>query len=92
MDSFNHVIGSLLRLLVQLGNLIVAGIVAIELWLRTQLAQLGVAPDVQTLIMLLLAAVLVVCAFRLFGGLIRVALMLVLILVASQIIMPLVPQ
>lgn len=90
MDSFTHVIKSLLQLLIQLGNLIVAGIVIIEVWLRGQLTQFGLPHNIQTVILLVLAAVLIIGALRLFGGLIRLAVVLVLILIAVHIVIPLV--
>jgi hypothetical protein len=88
VDSFAHVINTLLQLLVRLGDIIVGGIVTLELWTRDQLAQFGLAPQVQTVIMLAIAVVLILLAFRLFGGLIRVAVVLVLILIALHIVMP----
>ena len=89
MDSFRHVASTLLQLLIQLGDLIVAGIVTIELWLRAQLAQFGLPPNIQTAILVVLAALLIIGALRLFGGLIRIAVVLVLILIAIHILMPL---
>jgi hypothetical protein len=90
MDNFRDVINSLLQLLIRLGDLIVAGIVTVELWLRDQLTQFGVPQNIQTVILLALAAVLIIGSLRLFGGLIRVAVVLVLILVAIHVVMPLV--
>jgi hypothetical protein len=88
VDSFTHVINNLLQFLIRLGDLIVGVIVTIELWLRAQLMQLGVAPPVQTVILIALAAVLILGSLRLFGGLIRVAVVLILILIAIHILMP----
>jgi hypothetical protein len=88
VDSFAHVINTLLQLLVRLGDIIIGGIVTLELWMRDQLAQFGLTPQVQTAIMLAIAVVLILLAFKLFGGLIRVAVVLVLILIALHIVMP----
>jgi hypothetical protein len=88
VDSFTHIINNLLEFLVRLGDLIVGVIVTIELWLRAQLMQLGVAPPVQTIILIALAAVLILGSLRLFGGLIRVAVVLILILIAIHVLMP----
>lgn len=88
MDSFKRTIDSILTLLLQIGDLIVAGIVAIELWLRGQLGQFGLPPGVQTTILVALAALLVLASLRLFGGLIRIALILVLLLIALHVVMP----
>ena len=88
MDSFAHIINSLLQLLIRLGDIIVGGIVTLELWMRGQLSELGLAPPVQTVVMVAIAVVLILAAFKLFGGLIRVAVVLVLLLIALHIVMP----
>jgi hypothetical protein len=88
VDNFTRIINSLLQFLIRLGDLIVGVIVTIELWLRAQLMQLGVAPPVQTAILIALAVVLILGSLRLFGGLIRVAVVLILILIAIHILMP----
>jgi hypothetical protein len=92
VDRFEHTINSLLQLLIDLGNLIVGGIVTLELWLRAQLAQFGLPPGIQTVIMIALAVLLIIGSLRLFGGLIRVALVLVLILIAIHIVLPVLPH
>jgi hypothetical protein len=88
VNSFTHLINSLLQLLIDLGNLILGGIITVELWLRTQLGQFGLPPMVQTLILLALAALLIVVSLQLFRGLIRAAAVLVLILIAIHIVLP----
>jgi hypothetical protein len=88
MDNVNRVLNSLLQLVIGLGDLIVGGILAIEEWMRGQLATLGVSPQIQTVILVVLAVVLILAALRLFGGLIRIAVVLVLALIAIHILMP----
>jgi len=88
MDDVNRVLNSLLQLVIGLGDLIVGGILAIENWLRTQLATMGLAPQVQTAILVVLAVLLIIAALRLFGGLIRIAIVLILALIAIHILMP----
>ncbi len=88
MDSLNHAVEVLLHLVIQAGNLIVAGIIAIELWMRAQLATLGLPPDIQTVLLVALAVLLIVAALRLFGGLIRVAVVLVVVLIAIHVLLP----
>ncbi len=92
MNAFTNVINSLLQLLVHIGKLIINGLVAVELWVREQLATLGLPPAVQTVIMLAFAALLIVGALRLFGGLIRAVVLLVLILIAIHILLPVLPH
>ena len=88
MDGFSRAIETLLQLLIQLGNLILAGIVAIEVWLRAQLTLLGLPQSIQTVLMIALALLLIVAALRVFGGLIRVGVVLVLILVVIHVLLP----
>lgn len=92
MGDFTQAINSVLQVLLQIGNLIVAGLVAVELWLRGQLAAAGMAPSLQTVVMLSVAALLILGALRLFGGLIRAIVILVLILVAIHILLPVLPH
>lgn len=88
MDDFKRTIDTILALLLQIVNLIVAGIVAMEMWLREQLGQFGLASGVQTLILVTLAVLLIVASLKLFGGLIRIALILVFLVIALHILMP----
>ena len=88
MDQVNSVLDSLLKLIISLGNIIVDAIVSIELWMRTQLTTMGLSPQLQTVVLVVLAIVLIVAALRLFGGLVRIAVILVLALIAVQILKP----
>lgn len=88
MDSSANIVRRVLDLLIALGNIIVAALVTIEVWLRAQLTQFGLAPEIQTVILIAVAVLLVVGSLRLFGGLIRVAVVLVLILIAIHVAMP----
>jgi len=88
VDTFTRAVATLLQLLTQLGDLILAGIVAVELWLRAQFEQFGIPPVIQTVLLVAFAVVLILIALRLFGGLIRVAVVLVLLLVVIHVLMP----
>lgn len=88
MDDVNRVLNSLLQLVLGLGDLIVSAIVAIELWLRAQLGTMGLSPQIQTAILIVLAVLLILGALRLFGGLVRIAVVLILALIAVHILMP----
>jgi hypothetical protein len=83
-------IDTLLKLLTQFGVAVAAILTELELWLRGQLQELGVPHTIQTVILLAVAAVLVLGSLRLFGGLIRVAVVLILLLIAIHIVMPVV--
>jgi hypothetical protein len=88
MDSFANIVRRLLDLLIALGNIIVAALITIEVWLRARLTQFGLPPVIQTVILIAVAALLVIGSLRLFGGLIRIALVLVLILIAIHVALP----
>ncbi len=88
METFTRAVDALLQLLIQIGDLILAGIVAVELWFRAQFALLGLPPPIQTVLLVAIAAVLILAALRLFGGLIRVAVVLVLLLVVIHVLLP----
>ena len=92
MDSFTRMVHSLLDLLITLGNLIVGALVSVELWLRAQLTHAGLPPEIQTVILLVVAILLVIGSLQLFGGLIRVAVVLVLILIAIHVVLPALPH
>jgi hypothetical protein len=86
--AFNQFLETALHLLVQLGDLVLAGLVALELWLRDGLTQLDVPRPIQTVLLVAMAALLIVAALRLFGGLIRVAVIVVLVLIAIHVLLP----
>ena len=88
MAAFTQFLQTLLQLLAHLGDLVLAGIVAIEVWLRAQLTQAGVPPPIQTALLIALAVLLILAALRLFGGLIRVAVILILLLIAIHVLLP----
>lgn len=88
MEQVQTTINALLRLLTQIGLAIAAKLTSLELWLRTELRLLGVPHTMQTLILLVVAALLIVGSLRLFDGLIRVAAVLILVLIAIHIVMP----
>jgi hypothetical protein len=92
LDNLTHMIEGLLRFILYLGGIIVSAIVAIEYWLRDQLTQMHVPREAQSILLLLLAVALVAGALRLFGGIIRLALLLVLLLIAVDIVVPMVQR
>jgi hypothetical protein len=90
VEKLQTTIDALLKLLMELGLALAALLTGLELWVREQLQQLGVSHTVQTLILLAVAAVLILGSLRLFGGLIRVAAVLILLLIAIHIVMPII--
>jgi hypothetical protein len=86
VDSLTQPIDSLLHVLIQLSGRIVLGIVAVELWLRTQLTHYGVTPTLQTVLLLGLTGLLISVSVRVFGGLTRIAFILIVVLIAFHIV------
>ncbi|HQT79619.1 MAG TPA: hypothetical protein PLD10_21465 [Rhodopila sp.] len=91
MDSFQQLTNRLLHIVVQLGDLLMAAILAVELWLRGIFARAGLPPMVQTILLVALAALLIVSSWRLFGGLLRIAVVLILLLIGLHILRPVLP-
>jgi hypothetical protein len=90
VGNLQTAVDTLLKLLMQFGVAVAAILTELELLLRGELQQLGVTHQVQTLILLAVAALLVLGALRLFGGLIRIAVVLILVLIAIHVVMPVV--
>jgi len=88
VGNLQTAIDTLLNLLSQLGVAVAAILTELELWLRGELQQFGVPRPLQTVILLAVAAVLVLGSLRLFGGLIRIAVVLILLLIAIHIVLP----
>ena len=89
MHQVDNAINSLLLLFRSATNAVLAGLAAVEQWLRVQLTGLGIAPTIQTVIMLAVAVLLILLVLRVFGGVIRVLLVVFLILLALHVVLPL---
>ena len=59
-----------------------------EVWLRGQMASLGVPPELQTAAVLAVVVLLLLTVLRVLGGLLRVALVVVLIALVVQALAP----
>ena len=88
MDKVDQAINALLALFASAADAVIAGLAAIEQWLRAELTTLGVAPQIQTVIMIAVAVVLLLVVLRVFGGVIRVILVVFLILLALHVVLP----
>ena len=71
MEKVDQAINALLALFASAADAVLAGLAAVEQWLRTQLTGLGVAPQIQTVIMIAVAILLLLLVLRMFGGIIR---------------------
>jgi len=89
MEKVDQAINALLALFASAADAVLAGLAAVEQWLRTQLSGLGVAPQIQTVIMVAVAILLLLLVLRVFGGIIRVVLVVFLILLALHVVLPL---
>jgi hypothetical protein len=89
MEKVDQAINALLALFASAADAVLAGLAAVEQWLRTQLTGLGVEPRIQTVIMVAVAIVLLLLVLRVFGGVIRVVLVVFLILLALHVVLPL---
>jgi hypothetical protein len=83
---------SLLQFLRQLSGVIAALLGDVEDWLHGQMQDLGVPPLLQTMILLGVAVLLIVGAVRLFAGLARVGVVLILVLLTLHLVMPAIQQ
>lgn len=89
MEKVDQAINALLALFASAADAVLAGLAAVEQWLRAQLTGLGVAPQIQTVIMIAVAILLLLLVLRVFGGIIRVVLVVFLILLALHVVLPL---
>jgi hypothetical protein len=88
MEQVDQAITKLLALIRSLVDLVLRGLAAIEVWVRGQLAGLGVAPPIQTIILIAVAVLLIAVTLRLFGGVLRAVVVIFLILLALHALIP----
>ncbi len=88
MSQLQTAIDTLLQLLTAFGLALASILTGVELWLRGVLQQFGVPHTLQTVLLLAVAVLLVLGSLRLFGGVIRIAVILILVLIAIHIVMP----
>ena len=85
MDRLAPVTEVLLRFLIPLRDFVFAFVLVIELWLRAPLDQLGMPKLVQTAVLFAIAGFLALAATQWFVGLIRLALVAFLLLLAANV-------
>lgn len=88
MERVDQAITKLLALIKSLVDLVLGALAAIEVWLRAQLGGLGVAPPIQTIILIAVAVLLIAATLRLFGGVLRAVVVIFLVLLALHALMP----
>ena len=92
MNEIDHIVVQLLDVIESLVRLVLAGLAAIEIWVRAQLAHLGVPPGISVIILLAVALVLIVAALRLFGSIAYVIVTVFIVLLVLHALMPVVVQ
>lgn len=79
MQVLDQVARALVALLAGLAALVLTALAALEDWLRGLMSAAGVPGAVQTIFGIVLAVLFLIAALRLFGGFIRVVLVVVLV-------------
>lgn len=84
----DRAINFLLALILGLFGLIIAAIATIEDFLRRLLTEAGISGEVQGIVLIVTAVLLILAALRLFGGVLGVLITIVLILLVVHILVP----
>lgn len=92
MDRVDQIVIQLLNLIEQIVTLILAGLAAIEIWARTQLANLGVPPGISVVILIAIALLLIVGAIRLLGPIVYVVVIVFIVLLMLHTLVPVIAQ
>ena len=92
MDRVDQIVIQLLNLIEQIVSLILAGLAAIEIWARTQLASLGIPPGISVIILIAIALLLIVGAIRLLGPIVYVVVVVFIVLLMLHTLMPVIVQ
>jgi hypothetical protein len=88
MDQLERFISDLIHLLLRMGESFLRGLEAIEIALRDELTIMGVSPPIQTVLLVLSAIALILITVRLFGGLIRFVIVVIVVLLALNLLLP----
>ncbi len=89
MDTVDRILNELVQVLTLIVSAVLYGIAAFDRWLRGELVPLGLAPKLQTAVLIVATILLVLLAARLFGGVLRVLVLVVLVLLAIEFVVPL---
>ena len=88
MGDLTRVIDDIVRLLIRLGGAMLDATQSVEEPLREHMSATGIPATFQTIILLVAAIVMILLAVRIFGGLLRFAVIVVLGLLAIKVLMP----
>ncbi len=88
MDAVTQMLESLRQLFSQFGDAAVAGADFVAYSLREEMYVLGVPPAAQTVILVAIAFLFMPVALRLFGGIVRLAAIPLMLLIAVRELLP----
>lgn len=92
MSRIDQIVIQLLDFFEEVLRVILAGLAAIEIWARTQLASLGVPPGISVVILVAIALLLIVAALRLLGPVVYILVMVFIALLMIHAMMPVMVQ
>jgi antibiotic biosynthesis monooxygenase (ABM) superfamily enzyme len=87
-DKIDHTLAFVLHLVVYVATVIGSLVAGIEIWLRDQLAMTGLPRAGQTVVLVTVLIVMILGCIQMFAGLIRFAVMLLLVLLMLDILIP----
>ena len=88
MEGLSTAVDDSLRFLVAASDYVFSYFLWAELWLRQQMIAAGTPPVVQTAVLICIGAIVAMASARFFGGLIRVAVVMLLVLTLARIAIP----
>jgi hypothetical protein len=89
VENVHRALAGVLALLAGIVDAVLLGVAVADHWARGVLLRFGVAPQMQTAILIGLSILLLVAAVRLFGGIVRVLCVVALVLLAVELVVPL---
>jgi hypothetical protein len=89
MAQIDHAITVILNFLVDLFYLVFRIIAIVETWLRGELSHFGIPDNLQTVILVVVAIAVLLAALRLLGGVFRIVLVVLVLLIAAHLLLPL---
>jgi hypothetical protein len=92
MSRIDHIVIQLLDAIESLMRIILAGLAAAEIWVRTQLGYFGVPPGISVVILIAIALLLIVAALRLLGPIVYIVVMVFMVLLMLHALMPITVQ
>ena len=83
-----HTLNFVLSLILRLVSVVMAAIGLIDAFLRSLMSRAGVGAQVQAVVLVAVAVLFIIASLRVFGGILRVLIIIFLILLLIQVLMP----